>query len=154
MAQFLSALNPAIMLWLVFTIIFVVIELATVGLTSIWFAAGALVALIAAMLGANAIVQFLLFLVVSIALLFATKPLVRTHINAKAEKTNADSAIGDEIRIVERVSNIDQTGTAIVRGQEWTVRTEDDKETIEAGEMAKVVRISGVKLIVEKMKEE
>lgn len=154
MAQFLSALNPAIMLWLVFTIIFVVIELATVGLTSIWFAAGALVALIAAMLGANAIVQFLLFLVVSIALLFATKPLVRAHINAKAEKTNADSAIGDEIRIVERVSNIDQTGTAIVRGQEWTVRTEDDKETIEAGEMAKVVRISGVKLIVEKMKEE
>lgn len=154
MAQFLSAINPAIIFWLVFTIIFVVVELVTVGLTSIWFAAGALVALIAAMLGANPIVQFLLFLIVSVALLFITKPLVKKHVNAKAEKTNADSTIGEEVRIEERVSNMDQTGMAIVHGQEWTVRTEDDRETIEAGEIARVVRISGVKLIVEKMKEE
>jgi membrane protein implicated in regulation of membrane protease activity len=131
-------------------IIFIVGELVTVGLTSIWFAAGALVALILALLGADTAAQLLLFLIVSAVLLAATRPWARKYINSRTQPTNADSLVGERIRIAERVSNMDQTGMAVVHGQEWTVRTEDDNEIIEVGELARVRSISGVKLIVVK----
>lgn len=99
----------------------------------------------------NPVVQFLVFLVVSILLLAATRPWARKYVNAKMQRTNADSLIGENIRISERVSNMDQTGMAVVHGQEWTVRTRNDNEIIEPGEEAKILAISGVKLIVEKV---
>lgn len=149
-----SGMNSYITLWLVLMIVFVVAELITVGLTSIWFAAGALVALIAASLGAGTGVQIVLFLVVSVILLCATRPWAKKFVNSRVTMTNSDSLIGEVISIKERVSNIDQTGTAVVHGQEWTVRTDDDKEVIEPGGLAEIVRIAGVKLIVKKNKEE
>ncbi len=88
---------------------------------------------------------------VSILLLAATRPWARKYVNAKMQRTNADSLIGENIRISERVSNMDQTGMAVVHGQEWTVRTRNDNEIIEPGEEAKILAISGVKLIVEKV---
>ena len=115
MFMIMAGMDPCILLWVILLIAFVVGELITVGLTSIWFAAGSLVALLAAVLGANPVVQIILF-----------------------------------IRITERVSNLDQTGMAVVNGQEWTVRTRDDREIIEQGAYARVLEISGVKLIVEK----
>ena len=101
--------------------------------------------------GRGPVVQFLVFLVVSILLLAATRPWARKYVNAKMQRTNADSLIGENIRISERVSNMDQTGMAVVHGQEWTVRTRNDNEIIEPGEEAKILAISGVKLIVEKV---
>ena len=138
------------LLWLILLIAFVLGELATIGLTSIWFAAGALIALIAAMAGVNPIIQFVLFVLVSVVLLAATRPWAHKYVNAKMQRTNADSLIGETIRIRERVSNMDQTGMAVVHGQEWTVRTREDNEIIEPGEQATILAISGVKLIVEK----
>lgn len=137
-------------LWLVFLIVFIIGELVTVGLTSIWFAAGSLIALIAAALGWHPVIQFILFLGVSVGTLMVTKPLAKKYINSKMQSTNADRIIGESIRIAERVSNLDQTGMAVVHGQEWTVRSRDDNQIIEAGELARVIQISGVKLIVEK----
>lgn len=148
---FISTMNPYELLWIILLIVFVLGELATIGLTSIWFAAGALAALITAMAGANPIVQFLVFLGVSILLLAATRPWARKYVNSKMQRTNADSLVGEIIRISERVSNMDQTGMAVVHGQEWTVRTRNDNEIIEPGEEAKILAISGVKLIVEKV---
>ena len=148
---FISTMNSYELLWIILLIVFVLGELATIGLTSIWFAAGALAALITAMAGANPIVQFLAFLAVSILLLAATRPWARKYVNAKMQRTNADSLVGEIIRISERVSNMDQTGMAVVHGQEWTVRTRNDNEIIEPGEEAKILAISGVKLIVEKV---
>ena len=139
----IRAMDPYELLWMVLLIVFVLGELATIGLTCIWFAAGAL--------AANPVVQFLVFLVVSILLLVATRPWARKYVNAKMQRTNADSLIGENIRISERVSNMDQTGMAVVHGQEWTVRTRNDNEIIEPGEEAKILAISGVKLIVEKV---
>lgn len=81
----------------------------------------------------------------------STRPWARKYVNAKMQRTNADSLIGENIRISERVSNMDQTGMAVVHGQEWTVRTRNDNEIIEPGEEAKILAISGVKLIVEKV---
>ena len=102
----IRAMNPYELLWIVLLIVFVLGELATIGLTCIWFAAGALAALVMAMAGVNPVVQFLVFLVVSILLLAATRPWARKYVNAKMQRTNADSLIGENIRISERVSNI------------------------------------------------
>ena len=148
---FINTMNSYELLWIILLIVFVLGELATIGLTSIWFAAGALAALITAMAGASPIVQFFVFLVVSILLLAATRPWARKYVNAKMQRTNVDSLVGEIIRISERVSNMDQTGMAVVHGQEWTVRTRNDSEIIEPGEEAKILAISGVKLIVEKV---
>lgn len=147
----LEIMDPYVLLWVVLLVVFVLVELATIGLTAIWFAAGSLVAIVAALAGAGPIVQFVLFLAVSVALLAATRPWARKYVNFRMQNTNADSLIGEVIRISERVSNLDQTGMAVVHGQEWTVRAQDDNETIEPGESAKVLSISGVKLIVAKI---
>ena len=122
----IRAMDPYELLWMVLLIVFVLGELATIGLTCIWFAAGALAALVMAMAGINPVVQFLVFFVVSILLLAATRPWARKYVNAKMQRTNADR-------------------------QEWTVRTRNDNEIIEPGEEAKILAISGVKLIVEKV---
>ena len=115
-----------------------------------WKQNGALIALFAAVIGLNPIAQIILFLLVSLCMLAATRSWANKYINSRTQSTNADRIIGESIRIAERVSNLDQTGMAVVHGQEWTVRTRDDNETIEVGELAKVLGISGVKLIVEK----
>ena len=146
MFMIMAGMDPCILLWVILLIAFVVGELITVGLTSIWFAAGSLVALLAAVLGANPVVQIILFLVVAVGLLAATRPWAKKYINSRTQRTNADRVIGETIRITERVSNLDQTGMAV----EWTVRTRDDREIIEQGAYARVLEISGVKLIVEK----
>lgn len=140
--------------WLVMAILFVVIELATVGLASIWFAAGALAALLVAILHGNIVLQVIVFLVVSIGLLVATRPWAMKYLNSKIEKTNVDRVIGQRTQVTERVNNLDQTGKAVVLGQEWTVRAVDDNVTIEQGELVEVVSVSGVKLIVRRIKED
>lgn len=154
LTEIFSQINPWIILWLITAIVFIGVELGTVTLTSIWFAAGALGALIVAMCNGGPVLQIIVFILVTILLLIATRPWAKRYFNAKKVSTNADRAIGAKVRIMQRVSNLDQTGMAMVNGQEWTVRTEDDKETIEQGELVRIVRISGVKLIVERVKED
>lgn len=154
MEWLLTGNNLYIVLWLALMVVFVIVELVTVGLTSIWFAVGALCALIAGAVDASFGIQVVIFIAISLVLLFATRPFARKYINSRMIKTNSESLVGEVIRITERVSNIDQTGTAVVKGQEWTVRTDNDNVVIEQGELAKVVRITGVKLIVERNKEE
>ena len=153
MLEALTQMNPFVLVWLVAVIIFLGVELSTVTLTSIWFAAGALAAMLVAMFNGNLIVQIIAFLIVAFGLLYATKPWAKKFIDTKKVSTNADRAIGQEVRVLERVSNLDQTGRAIVNGMEWTVRTEDDNIVIEQGELVRVLRITGVKLIVERVEE-
>ncbi len=153
-ASFLDGFNPYLVLWLIVIIIFVAIELSTVTLTSIWFAAGGLAALLVAMLNGNLILQIIAFLIVAFGLLAATRSWADKFLNGKKQSTNADRAIGEEVRVTERVSNLDRTGRAIVHGQDWAVRTADDEMIIEEGELVRVLQINGVKLIVEKVEEE
>jgi len=153
MFEIFAEMNPAVFIWLAVVILFLVVEISTVTLTSIWFAAGALAAMLVAMFNGNLIVQIIAFLIVAFGLLYATKPWAKKFIDTTKESTNADRAIGQEVRVTERVSNLDQTGKAIVRGMEWTVRTEDDNIIIEQGELVRVLRIAGVKLIVERVEE-
>lgn len=140
--------------WLGLLILFLVIEIATVGLTTIWMAGGALGALILDLAGLNLWWQIGAFLVVSFTMLVFTRPFVVKYINSHHEKTNYEGIIGKVVRITEKVDNLQQTGTAIVNGLEWTTRAEQDDVILNPGDLAKVVNISGVKLIVKKYEEE
>lgn len=140
--------------WLGLLILFLVIEIATVGLTTIWMAGGALGALILDLAGLNLWWQIGAFLVISFTMLVFTRPFVVKYINSHHEKTNYEGIIGKVVRITEKVDNLQQTGTAVVNGLEWTTRAERDDVILDPGDLAKVVNISGVKLIVKKYEEE
>lgn len=140
--------------WLVLLAILLVIEIFTLGLTTIWFAGGALAATIIALMGLSLPIQIVVFFVVSIALLVFTRPLAVRYINDHRSKTNYEGLIGKMIKISERVDNFNQTGTAIVNGQEWTVRSEQDDIILNPGDRATITNISGVKLIVKPYCEE
>jgi membrane protein implicated in regulation of membrane protease activity len=140
--------------WLALLIILLIIEIITVGLTSIWAAGGALAALILNILGIPLAGQIIVFFVVTFVLLYFTRPFAVKYINTQRVKTNYEGIIGKTIRITETVDNISQTGTAVVNGQEWTVRAEKDGDILEPDTLAKVVNIAGVKLIVRKYEEE
>lgn len=146
--------NYITVFWLILLILLLIIEIITVGLTSIWAAGGALAALLLSMLRVPIIWQVITFFVVTFVLLWFTRPFAVKIINSQREKTNYEGIIGKTIRISVRVDNLNQTGMAVVNGQEWTVRAEDDKEVLEPETLAKVVNISGVKLIVKKYEEE
>ena len=138
--------------WLIAMVVFLIVEAATVGLAAIWFAAGSLAAMICAMLHAPIWLQIAVFLVVSAVALYFTRPLVKKYINGKVEPTNADMTIGKECRVTETINNIAGTGAVYIDGKTWTARSEDD-EVIQQGELVSPIRIEGVKLIVERVKE-
>ena len=136
--------------WIIAMVVFLVIEAVTVGIVSVWFAIGALFAMVTAMLGANLWVQITVFLVVSAIALYFTRPLVKKFVNNKVEPTNADMLIGKECRVVETIDNLSGTGAVYVDGKIWTARTVDE-EIIPEGQLVKAERIEGVKLIVSKI---
>lgn len=142
------------MVWLAVMIILIIIEIVTVGLATIWFAIGALVAIIVSMLGGGIILQLTVFLVVSFGMLILTRPLAVKYINNSRTRTNYEGIIGKVVRITQDVDNIADQGAAVVNGQEWTVRSADNKCRIASGSLAKVVDIKGVRLIVVKYEEE
>ena len=143
---------PAIV-WLILLLAFAALEGVTVGLTSIWFAAGALAALIAALLHGPLWLQIALFLVVSILGLLAVRPLARKYVNTQVQPTNADRVIGAEARVTEDIDNIQGKGAVSIGGIIWTARSDSD-EVIPAGSLVRVLRIEGVKVFVELIKEE
>ena len=138
------------LIWTALLVLFVLGEAMSVGLTSIWFAAGALAALIAALLGGALWIQITLFLAVSLLCLAAVRPLAKRHLNNKVEHTNADRAIGQEALVTEDIDNIHGKGAVIIRGVTWTARSEDGTD-IPTGTMVKVLRIEGVKVFVERV---
>ncbi len=133
--------------WLIVMVLFLVVEAATVGLVCIWFAAGALAALLVAMIGGAIWLQIAVFLIVAAVTLYFTRPIVKKYVNAKVEPTNADMVIGKECRVTETVDNISGTGAVYVDGKTWTARSEDD-EVIPEGTLVTAKRIDGVKLII------
>lgn len=135
-------------IWLALLVLFILTEVATVQLTTIWFAGGALISLILAAAGIkNIFIQIIVFLLVSIILLFATRPLVKKYINKKSQPTNADRCIGKQAVVTEDINNLLSTGAAKVNGIEWSARALNG-ELIPVGTTVTVEKIDGVKLIV------
>ena len=135
------------LVWLILLIAFVVVEALTVSLVSIWFAAGAVAALIVSGFTSSWLVQFAVFAVVSAVALAATRPLVKKYINSRTQPTNADMLIGQECLVTEDIDNLAGRGAVSVGGKVWTARAQTDAP-IPAGTAAIVLRIEGVKLIV------
>ena len=134
--------------WLIALIVFLVIEAATLGLATIWFAGGALVALIVAMCGAGLGIQVASFLVVSLVLLIFTRPFAVRFLSKDTLKTNVDRVIGMEGVVTEEISNLAGTGKVSLGGNIWTARTENEGGTIPVDAVVAVLRVEGVKLIV------
>lgn len=137
-----------IIFWLVLLILCIGIEVATMGLTTIWFAGGALVAIFAAALGAPIWLQAVLFIVVSLLLLYFTRPIAVKYFNKDRVKTNVESMVGRQAIVISEIDNLQGIGQVTVGGQEWSARSAEDPVKIEVGAVVTVVAISGVKLIV------
>lgn len=142
-----------VLIWLGLTLVFAALEAATVGLTSMWFAAGGLVALIAALLGAPLGVQIGLFIAVSVLCLLGVRPFAARFLNNRVQRTNADRILGMEARVTEDIDNLRAAGAVAVDGKIWTARSQGDLP-IPAGSVVRVLRIEGVKVYVELIKEE
>lgn len=140
-------------IWLILLLFFAAAEAATVGLTSIWFAAGSLAALIAALAGGQLWLQITLFIVVSLLCLIAVRPLARRYLTPRIQPTNADRVIGAQARVTEDIDNLQGRGAVTIGGMVWSARSEDGGP-IPAGVLVRVLRIEGVKVYVEKVKEE
>ena len=134
--------------WLMAFIILVVMEFLTMGLTTIWFAIGALVAFFASLFGATLWIQIILFLVISLVVLVVYRPLAVKYINSRRIRTNVDDLVGKEGKVTEKIDNFNQTGRVIVNGMDWSARTTIGG-TIDVDTIVKVVDVQGVKLIVE-----
>ena len=135
-------------IWLAAAIIFIIIEAVTVGLTTIWFAAGALVALILALIKVGVGVQVAVFLILSLVLLATTRKVFVNKLKTGSEKTNVDALVGEEAVVLENITPFN-TGLVKVKGQNWTAIAADKDASILKGSTVKIKAIEGVKLIVE-----
>ena len=138
-------------LWLIAMVVLLIIEAIVPGLISIWFALGALAALIASLFHAPLWLQVTWFLVVSILTLLLTRPFVKKYVNSRVTPTNADMGIGKDAVVTEHIDNLHEKGAVRLDGKVWSARMAEENETARVGETVRVLRIEGVKLIVTKV---
>ena len=136
-------------IWLIGIVVFLVLEGVSYQIVSVWFAAGAIGGLLAYVCGAPVWLQITIFIVLSLLMLAALRPLSVRLLGKHKIRTNADSLVGKSVLITQEVDNIKGTGQGKVDGMTWTVRSETG-ENIPSGEVVKVLKIEGVKLIVER----
>ena len=146
-------MNWEAIFWLIAMVIFIAAEAMTVSLVSIWFAVGALGAIIVALTGGGLTFQVTVFLVLAVALLLSLRGIVRKHFNPRISKTNVDSVIGATGVVVTPVNNIAALGQVQIGGVEWSARSSDNSH-IPAGTLVKVEKIEGVKVFVTPVREE
>lgn len=142
-------INIQAVVWLALLVILLIIEAVTLGLTTIWFAGGALVAFGLAIAGLDVLAQIVAFCIVSVVLLIVTRPAAVRWLNRERVKTNAESLVGETAVVTEPISNLTNTGRVQVKGQSWSARAAADDVQIEAGRHVKIKEIRGVRLIVE-----
>lgn len=134
-------------IWLSLIILFAIVEALTPAIVSIWFALGALLALIASALSAPVWLQITVFIIASALALILTRPLIKRKLNKNLIPTNADMLIGKTGVVVEKIDNIEETGSVKIQGKTWTARSEYGEEIL-SGSRVVISKIEGVKLIV------
>ena len=142
-------MNPtsAMILWGSFAIVFLFVEAMTPQLLSIWFSVGALAALIAAALSAPFWLQILIFLFVSVGVVFAMRPLSQKFRIRSEEHMNANRIIGRHGIVVQTIDPVKNEGQIRVDGAIWSAKCEGETPIVE-GVRVKVQRIEGVKAVV------
>ena len=148
----MEMMTDMVIFWLVVMVALIVIELATLGLTTIWFACGALVAVVAAALDAPLLLQILMFVVVSFAVLLAVRPIAVKYFNKDRTRTNIESMIGRQAIVVGEIDNMQGIGQVSVNGMEWSARSTINELKIAVGHVVVIRAVDGVKLIVEENK--
>ena len=139
--------------WFCAMVALLIVEALVPGLVSIWFALGALAAMISSVLKAPVWLQVLWFILVSLVTLLITRPLAKKYVNAHTVPTNADMAIGQDCVVTEAIDNVAGSGAVSVGGKIWTARMAEPDGRAAKGEVLRVLRIEGVKLIVEPKEE-
>ncbi|MDD6035070.1 MAG: NfeD family protein [Lachnospiraceae bacterium] len=140
-------------IWLIILAVCLISEIATLGLVTIWFAGGALVAFFVALVTDSLLIQMIVFFAVSLLLLFFTRPIAARFYNNKRTKTNVESLVGEYCKVTEEIDNFNGTGTVFLNGLEWTARSKSE-EVIPLDTRVKVCAVDGVKVIVEKAENE
>jgi len=139
--------------WLILLVVLVVIELITMGLTTIWFAGGALAAALISIPGTPLALQILVFLIVSGILLYFTRPVAVKYFNRDRIRTNVESMIGRQAIVISEINNLEGIGQVNTGGMEWSARSSYHNVVLPAGTVVTVLGVDGVKLIVEERKE-
>lgn len=138
-----------VVFWTVLLILLIAVEVLTMGLTTIWFAAGALAAAIAAACRAPLFIQIALFLIVSVAALVFTRPLAVRYFNGERTRTNVSSLVGQKGIVTGEIDNLKGIGQVTLNGMQWTARAAQKDLVIPEGSVVTVRSIEGVKLIVD-----
>ena len=146
-------MNWEAIFWLVAMVVFVAAEAMTVTLVSIWFAVGALGAILVALLGGGLVWQVTIFLALAVVLLLSLRSLVRKHFTPRLTRTNVDSVIGTVGIVITPVNNIAALGQVQLGGMEWSARSTNGSH-IPAGTLVKVDKVEGVKVFVSPVREE
>lgn len=141
-------MDNMLIFWLILLIVAIAIEALTLGLTSIWFAGGALVAILVALLNLPVVVQAAVFVIVSVLLLVFTRPVAVKYFNRNRIRTNVESMVGKQAIVISEIDNLQGIGQVTVNGQEWSARSVDDGVGFQVGEVVRVVAVNGVKLVV------
>ncbi|NBJ94364.1 NfeD family protein [Parablautia muri] len=136
-------------IWLIVFVVCIVIEIITMGLTTIWFAGGALLAAVGAALGVPFGLQIALLVVVSLVLLYFTRPIAVKYFNKDRIKTNVESLVGKQAIVISEIDNLQGIGQVTVGGREWSARTTVEGIKLPVGSVVVIRAISGVKLMVE-----
>ena len=144
------SMNPWMITWLLLIIVTLVIELTTIGLTSIWITGGSVAALVVNALHGPVWLQGVVFFAVTFVLLYFTRPWAIKYLNSRRTRTNYEETIGREVRVIERVDNHAETGRVIYNGMEWSARALHEDDTFEEGDLAIVANVVGVKLIIKR----
>lgn len=134
-------------LWTILLVGLIILEASTAQFVCIWFAGGALAALICALITDTVWIQFVVFIITTAVLLFSTRKIVQKLKNTPVERTNADSLLGQKAIVIEEISNDLEKGVVKLRGIEWSARS-CDGTLIPKDAIVTVQRIDGVKLIV------
>ena len=136
--------------WLGVIVLAIIAEASTVNLISIWFVPSACIAMILALCNVALWIQLVVFFVTFLLLMIFIKPLFRNCFGVKPVATNADTVIGLDAVVSEPINNLEAKGQVKVRGQVWSARSSDESVTYAEGEVVRILRIEGVKLICEK----
>ncbi len=139
--------------WLAVLVILVVIELFTMGLTTIWFAGGALVAALISIPGLPVSLQIFVFLAVSAVLLYFTRPVAVKYFNRDRVRTNIESMVGRQAIVISEINNLEGVGQVNTGGMEWSARSSYNNIVLPVGAVVTILGVDGVKLIVEERRE-
>lgn len=143
-------MNWEIAVWLIVFTVCLLVEIITLGLTTIWACGGALISMFVAIFGGSVPVQIVVFVIITTILFFTTRPIARRHMDNHLIRTNVDELVGRHVIVTGAIDNLKPTGQVMINGVEWTARSENG-EAIDEGAEVEIAAISGVKAIVRRV---